>query len=105
MGRVLRVRHLATGVERALKVLDGVSGPEALERFRREAETLARAAGAGAIPIHETGLARGSFWYVMDLMPGGSLRDRLNARERLPWAEACSLVARIARMVDRCHEI
>ncbi len=104
MGRVLRVRHLATGIERALKVMDGVSGPEAVARFRREAEALAKASGAGAVPIHESGLERGALWYVMDLMAGGSLRDRLEAAGgRLPWDEAGTLVARVARIVDRCH--
>ncbi|MEZ0229172.1 MAG: protein kinase [Planctomycetota bacterium] len=104
MGRVLRVRHLATGIERALKVMDGVSGPEAVARFRREAEALAKASGAGAVPIHESGLERGAFWYVMDLMTGGSLRDRMVAAGgALDWRAAAGLMARIARIVDRCH--
>src|SRR5688572_26324516 len=104
MGRVLRVKHIATGIERALKVMDGVSGPEAVARFRREAEALAKASGAGAVPIHESGLERGALWYVMDLMAGGSLRDRCEAAGgSLPWREAAALMARIARIVDRCH--
>src|SRR5579872_1862555 len=93
----------ATGTLRAVKVLDGPASGEAIERFRREAEALARVAGKGVVTVHETGLADGRAWYAMDLLPGGSLRDRLTERGRYPWREAALLVASLARTLERCH--
>jgi serine/threonine-protein kinase len=107
MGVVYRGRHRENGVVRAVKVLTGGSGDyvEDVVRFRREAEALARAGGANVVRVHEAGSAAGSFWYVMDYLPGGSLRERLKRQGRLPWREAASLVAKLARALARCHAV
>jgi hypothetical protein len=103
MGRVLRARHRPTGAIRALKVLDRVDdGLELLDRFRREAETIARAGGEGVVAVHETGVEDGHLYLVMDLMSGGSLKAKI-ARGPLPWREALSLIVPIARALERCH--
>src|SRR5581483_1171312 len=39
------------------------------------------------------------------VMPGGSLKERLKARGALPWREAVSLVARLARTLARAHAL
>jgi serine/threonine-protein kinase len=105
MGRVYLVRHRATGARRALKVLGGVPDLETLARFRREAEVLARLGGAGVVPVHELGVERGRLGLVMDWMSGGSLADRLVARGQLPWEEAASIVAKVARTLERCSAL
>ncbi len=102
MGRVYRARHLPTGAERAVKVLGGDVDPESVTRFRREAEAIARLGGRGIVVIHESGLERGHLWYAMDLLPGGSLRDRVR-KHSVPWREAVSLVAEVAHVLARCH--
>src|SRR5579883_2580350 len=102
MGVVYRARHVGTGTERALKVM--LAQDPALEaRFRREAQSLARVAGEGIVPIHEAGSERGRFYFVMGLMPGGSLDGRLKERGRLEWREAVTLVAQVARALAKCH--
>jgi hypothetical protein len=103
MGRVYRARHVPTGAYRAIKMLDGSPGPEEVERFRREAAGLARLQPGDAVAIHETGSDGGRLYFVMDLMPGGSLRDRLRREGALPWAVAARLVARLARAMGRAH--
>lgn len=105
MGRVFRARHLPTGVVRALKTLDGSPDLETLERFRREGETLARAGGAGVVSIHEAGLEGRTVWFAMELMPGGSLRARLKAEERVPWREAVAIVHEVATALGRLHAL
>ncbi|HZV02713.1 MAG TPA: serine/threonine-protein kinase [Planctomycetota bacterium] len=105
MGRVVRATHVPTGAKRAVKVLALQGNAEAIARFRLECEALARARSAGAIPIHETGLEQGRFWFSMDLLEGGSLRDLMKRRGPLPAREAADLVAKLARMVARCHEL
>jgi hypothetical protein len=104
-GRVLRARHAATGAVRAVKVLEDAADPVTIERFRREAQALARVGPDVAVAVHETGAERGRVFYVMDLMPGGSLEGRLGADARIGWREAAALVARLARGVARCHAV
>ncbi len=104
MGSVHRARHLPTGVDRALKVLDGSLDAQTIERFRREAESLARVAGEGVVSVHDSGTEGRTFWYAMDLMPRGSLRSRLRERGgRLPWRDAATIVASLARVLGQCH--
>jgi hypothetical protein len=105
MGRVLRGRHVATGAVRAIKVLDRTSDPELAARFRRESEALARVGPGVAVAIHEVGQEDSCVFYVMDLLEGGSLEDRIARGGKLPWADAASLVARLARRVARCHAL
>jgi len=104
MGRVHRARHGPTGAVRAVKVLTLALDPETVERFRREAEALARVAGDGVVPVHETGVEGGRLWFAMDVLEGGSLRSRLAREVRLPWRDATAIAARLARVLARCHE-
>jgi tetratricopeptide (TPR) repeat protein len=104
-GAVYRVRELTTGAERALKVLEGALDPETVVRFRREAEALARLDGRGVVPVHSSGLADGRLYFVMDLMPGGTLRERVRGGRRLPWREAVEIAAKLARTLERAHAL
>jgi WD40 repeat protein len=103
MGRVLRARHGSTGTIRAVKLLDGVPGPEEVERFRREAQALARVSGEGVVPIHEIGVLSGRLAIVLGFMTGGSLRSRLETAGRLEWREAARLAIELARTLETCH--
>ncbi len=105
MGRVYKARHEGTGVLRAIKVLDHQGDVEAIVRFRREAEALARAGGAVSVPIHESGVEQGRFYFVMDFMPGGSLADLLKRGGPLPWREAAALMAHVARGLEKLHAL
>ena len=103
-GSVYVARHEATGTRRALKLMRVAAGPVALARFGREMETLARAAGPGVVTVHASGVAAGRPYFVMDLMRGGSLRERL-AKGPLPSGEALGIVTELARALERCHAL
>jgi serine/threonine-protein kinase len=103
MGVVFRVRHGPTGALRALKLLEGVPDAESLERFRREGAALARMRKGGVVPVHETGVDGRRLYLAMDLMPGGSLRARLRGAGRLPWNEAATLGAKLAKTLSWAH--
>ncbi|HZU96841.1 MAG TPA: serine/threonine-protein kinase [Planctomycetota bacterium] len=104
MGRVYRGRHRTTGAVRAIKALvDADTDPDALVRFQREAAALVRAGGDGVVGVHESGQEGRTLWFAMDLMPGGSLRALMKERGRLPWREACEIVATLAAALGRCH--
>src|SRR5947209_427586 len=105
MGCVYRARHGPTGAVRAVKLLDALPDPTSQDRFRREIEALARVGGKGVVTIHESGVEGGRSFFAMELMAGGSLRARLAARGKLPWAEAAAIVRTLAATLERCHAL
>ncbi len=102
-GSVHRVVEEATGAERAIKVLERELDPESVERFRREAQALARLGGQGVVAVHRFGVEGKRLFFVMDLMRGGSLEARVRGGSTLAWREATILVAKLARTLARAH--
>ena len=72
MGVVLRARDGRTGREVALKTLLRPQ-PEALARFRREAEALAALDHPGIVKVHGTGEADGRPYMVCELVEGARM--------------------------------
>jgi serine/threonine-protein kinase len=104
MGAVYRARHRPTGAQRAVKVVEVDPRDQDLAlRFKREAEVLARLGGQkGIVRVHDTGVEGKHAFYAMELIPGGSLRTRLE-EGRLDVREACVLGAKVARALAHCH--
>jgi serine/threonine-protein kinase len=105
MGTVLRGRHPALGVVRAIKVLEARRGPDAARaaaRFEREARSLAGISHPNVVHIHESGLEGGAPWFAMDLVEGETLEDVVH-RGPLPLERALDLVLGVCRGVDALH--
>jgi serine/threonine-protein kinase len=66
------------------------------QRFLAEARMIARLRHPSIVAIHSAGETTGVFYYVMDYVPGESLRQRLTQEGRLPIAEVIRLVADLA---------
>jgi serine/threonine protein kinase/predicted Zn-dependent protease len=75
MGVVYEARQLSLNRKVALKVLSGRLGltPQAVQRFRREAEAAARLHHTNIVPVYATGEQDGLHYYVMELIDGPSL--------------------------------
>jgi tetratricopeptide (TPR) repeat protein len=102
MGVVYRVRG-PTGEEAALKLLS-VATPEAFARFERERRLLASLGEAqGFVSLRDAGVASPGCWLVMDLMPGGTLRARLD-RGPLGIEETIALGIDLASALGAAHE-
>src|SRR5262245_28411150 len=82
MGIVWRAYDTSLDRDVALKMLQttGHPDPAELERFRREAETLARLKHPDIVQIYAIGEQEGEPYLVMELIPGGSLDRRLNGK-------------------------
>lgn len=81
--------------------LDDVPG--ARERFRREAEAVAALRHPNIIPIYSVGEAEGLAYFVMPLIEGGSLTDRLVREPRLGVEEARRILHEAATGLAVAH--
>jgi TolB-like protein len=70
------------------------------QRFLSEARVIARLRHPNIVAVHAAGETSGLFWYVMDYVPGETLRDRLNREGTLAPAVARRIVAEIASALD-----
>nr|WP_303652919.1 serine/threonine-protein kinase [Paludisphaera mucosa] len=89
----------------AVKILAG--GPaldaRARERWLREARAVARVRHPNVVRLHEAGEHDGRLYLVLDLIPGGSLRDL--APGPIPPRDAARLVEAVARAVEEIHRV
>jgi serine/threonine-protein kinase len=104
MATVYRARDLRHEREVALKVLRS-EFVESLgrERFLREIQLAARLNHPHILPLHDSGDADGFLYYVMPLMEGHSLRDRLERECPLPVDLALRIGREVADALDYAH--
>ncbi len=105
-GAVYRVRDPRTGAERALKVI--LAGftiePAELERFRREAEVLARVDHPGIVRVHSSGVENGVPFTVMELVEGRSLEEVIG-KGPLGADRSAEIIAEAARALHHAHRL
>jgi len=106
MGAVYLADDRQRGTQVALKVmLPGAAGEQALIRFQREAEALAKVDDhVGIVRIRDYGSQGGLPYAALDLIEGGDLHERVKAEGPLPIEEAVRLTAQVARAIQHCHE-
>ncbi|MCB9612506.1 MAG: serine/threonine protein kinase [Sandaracinus sp.] len=106
MGTVYEVEHVDLGRPFALKVLRlGARNDELEQRFRREARALAMVRSPRVAQVTDFGIdpVVGT-WYVMELVAGESLEDRLVRDGALPPAEALPILAEVAEAIADVHD-
>ncbi|HEY9230097.1 MAG TPA: protein kinase, partial [Gemmatimonadaceae bacterium] len=85
MATVYLARDLRHDRNVAIKVLrDEVVESLARDRFIRETQLAARLNHPHVLPLYDSGEADGTLYFVMPLMQGQTLRDRLDADGQLP---------------------
>src|SRR5688572_73527 len=88
----------------ALKVLHPeLSSSIGPERFLREIQLAARLNHPHIVPLFDSGEAGGFLYYVMPVVDGETLRDRLLREGQLSTDEALGLVRGIAAALDYAH--
>jgi hypothetical protein len=104
MGIVYRARPRDGGPTVALKRMrDGATASKAdRARFLREARLAGRLRHPGIVPVLDAGEDGPELFFVMPLVPGVGLDERLLSGP-LPPAEAAELVAAVARAVAHAH--
>ena len=104
MGEVYRALDTRLGRDVALKILTGTleGHRDALERFEREARTVASLSHPNIVALYDFGTYDGTVCAVTELLEGESL-DRRLARERLSWRQSIEFAALIADGLSAAH--
>ncbi|HXG10786.1 MAG TPA: serine/threonine-protein kinase [Gemmataceae bacterium] len=105
MGVVYKARQTRLNRLVALKMIraGANAGPQELERFRTEAEAVARLEHPNIVQIYEIGEQGGRPFLALEFVRGGSLARRLDGTP-LPACQAARLVQTLARAVHHAHQ-
>ena len=105
MGEVYRARDGALDREVAVKIVHAqyCDDPDRINRFRREARSLAALNHPHVAVIHEFNECDGICFLVMELVPGDTLEHILSQR-KLTVIEVLRLCSQIAAAVEAAHE-
>ena len=104
MGEVYRARDEQLARDVALKIVsdDVRHDPRASARFQREAHAVAALSHPNIVAIHHFAISGDVTYFVMELLEGESLRDRL-ARSQLPWRKVAEIGAQLAEGLAAAH--
>ncbi len=89
----------------AIKVLrPEVVAESGSARFEREIATVAALSHPHIVALHDSGEAGGLLYYVMPLIEGESLRERLRRERQMPLEEAIQITKDVASALQYAHE-
>src|SRR5215475_12547281 len=106
MGTVYCAGRLLIGDWVAVKVLhpDQTADPQAVERFRREAQTAARLKHPNVVAVYDFDVSReGLNYLVMELAEGESLRSLVDRQGTLAETDAAEIVRQVCAALDEAH--
>ncbi len=105
MATVYRATDLKHNRAVAIKVLHSeLSQSIGSDRFLREIEIAAGLQHPRIVPLFDSGSADGFLYFVMPLVEGESLRDRLNREKQLPLTDALRIAREIALALAYAHQ-
>ncbi len=104
MATVYQAQDLRHGRPVALKVLrPELAAVIGAERFLAEIKLTANLQHPHILPLFDSGEADSYLFYVMPLVQGETLRDRLNREKQLPVADAVRIATEVASALDYAH--
>jgi serine/threonine protein kinase len=98
MGIVYKARHLGLNRTVALKVIrkERLANPEAVRRFRREAQAAARLTHPNIVLIYDSDQAGDTHFLAMEYVEGVTLQRLVEQVGPLPIAQACDYIRQAA---------
>ncbi len=104
MAVVYQAEDLKHGRKVAIKILrPEISAAIGAERFVREIRTSAGLQHPHILGLIDSGEVTGTAYYVMPLVDGESLRERLRREKQLPVADAVRITVEVASALDYAH--
>jgi len=100
--------YLADDLRHERKVALKVLAPElaaavGAERFLTEIRTTANLRHPHILPLFDSGQVEGLLYYVMPLVEGESLRDRIDRDRQLPVDQSVKIAERVLHALDHAH--
>ncbi|MFO0574401.1 MAG: protein kinase [Polyangia bacterium] len=108
MGRVFEAEHVEIPRRVAIKILHAVYSrtPEVVARFRNEAKAASKIGHPNIVEITDSGTTvDGSFYFVMELLEGVDLAERLKNEQRLPVEESLGIAVQVAQALSAAHQV
>ncbi|MFC1582680.1 SUMF1/EgtB/PvdO family nonheme iron enzyme, partial [Planctomycetota bacterium] len=98
MGAVYKGAHAFLGKDVAIKFLSAtlVENKEFIDRFIREAQTLARVEHKNLVRVFDAGEWEGNYYITMEFISGRSLGDILKTTARIDLAQAITIIKECA---------
>ncbi len=104
MAIVYLAKDLKLDREVAIKVLrPELAAAMGMDRFVREVELTSQLEHPNILSIFDAGEADGFLYYVMPVVEGESLRDRLNRETQLPLDDAIQITKEVADALGHSH--
>ncbi len=105
MGTVFLARDETLDRPVAIKVISPEVGTSAeiRQRFIQEARTVARLRHPNIVAVYAAGEAEGLLYFVMEYVPGESLRERLTRQTRFTADDAVPILHDLALALDYAH--
>lgn len=107
MGEVYLAEHLLLKRPCALKLIrpERAGDSKALARFEREVQATAKLTHWNTVEIFDYGRADdGTFYYVMEYLPGMNLSDLVSQFDRLPAGRVIHLLEQTCQALGEAHE-
>ena len=102
---VFRARDLRHERGVAIKVLrPEVAGGVGAERFLREIQVAARLQHAHIVPVFDSGAVDGLYYFVMPLLEGASLRERIARERQMGAVDALRITRDVADALAYAHQ-
>lgn len=108
MGEVYLAEHVLLKQPFAVKMLspERVADPKVLQRFEREVQAMAQLEHWNTVEIYDYGHgADGSFYYVMEYLPGLTLEQLVMQFGPLPPPRAVHFLRQVCRALQEAHDI
>ena len=102
---VYRCEDTKLGEARAIKILSPqlVRLDAMRKRFQRETALTSRLHHANIVPIHDVGVDGNEFFLVMDIVEGGTIREKLNADGPMPPRKAINILQSVLHALHYAH--
>src|SRR4051812_19381463 len=107
MARVFVARDRLLNRDVALKILRDqyAENQEFVERFRREARSVAALSHPNIVSVYDWGRSQdGTYYIAMECVPGGTLKERIASEGPLTMSTAAELGIQVAKALEVAHE-
>src|SRR5204863_10143764 len=108
MGEVYLAEHVLLRRPCAVKLIrpERVGDPGSLQHFEREVQATATLTHPNTVQVFDYGRAAdGTFYYVMEYLPGSSLEQLVSARGPFPPARAVHILRQVCGALAEAHSI